>query len=182
MANQFAPKHGAAAGEKTRTYKIWTSMVARCHSKSGKSNPQYGGAGVIVCDKWREFKNFLADMGEASAGMSIDRYPNRDGNYEPGNCRWATRQEQSENRRNVVWIEFNGQRLTPVGWARLLELDAGTIRYRLKRNWSVRQVLGVDPPPAMATYARTREHRAAMSALATTRLARKKSDRGGRDE
>lgn len=83
----------------TRTYRIWCAMRARCQYPSINGYADYGGRGITVCDRWREdFRNFLADMGECPPGLSIDRVDN-DGNYEPGNCRWATSLEQRRNQR-----------------------------------------------------------------------------------
>jgi hypothetical protein len=83
--------HGMAG---TRTYQSWCSMIARCGS-----HPDYAGRGIKVCARWRTFANFLADMGERPEGLTLDRYPDNDGNYRPGNCRWATPKQQAENRR-----------------------------------------------------------------------------------
>jgi hypothetical protein len=80
-------------------YKTWKDMRRRCANSNHKDYPRYGGRGIKVCDRWRDsFANFYADMGARPAGTTLDRYPNGDGNYEPSNCRWATRLEQSQNR------------------------------------------------------------------------------------
>ena len=75
-------------------------MIQRATNPAAPSFKYVGGRGLTVCERWRTFANFLADMGEKPAGLSIDRIDN-DGNYEPGNCRWATPAEQVANRRNT---------------------------------------------------------------------------------
>jgi hypothetical protein len=95
--------HGHAQGDTpSPTYKTWRGMLSRCYNEKNASYPNYGGKGVTVCARWREaFDNFLEDIGPRPPGTTLDRFPNRNGNYEPGNCRWATRLEQGRNRDDV---------------------------------------------------------------------------------
>ena len=89
----------ARKGKRTRTYRAWDNMLSRCYRKSYRQYDDYGGRGIVVCERWRKsFDNFLADMGEAPAGKSLDR-EKVDGNYTPDNCRWATGTEQARNKR-----------------------------------------------------------------------------------
>lgn len=91
-------KHGLY---RTPEYMSWRNMISRCTNRHHPSWRHYGGRGITICDSWRkDFSCFYADMGERPPGKSLDRYPNNDGNYEPGNCRWATRREQLINSRN----------------------------------------------------------------------------------
>lgn len=93
--------HGHARA-RSATYNTWDSMVQRTTNPRNPNWPYYGGRGITVCDRWRTFASFLADMGERPAGLTLDRVDN-DRGYEPGNCRWATKSEQQRNqrRRNV---------------------------------------------------------------------------------
>ena len=88
------------------SYQSWSAMKRRCYAPNATKYPQYGAKGITVCDRWLDkdtgFQNFLEDMGERPPGTTLDRYPNRNGNYEPCNCRWGTPKQQSRNRDDVL--------------------------------------------------------------------------------
>lgn len=142
-------KHGhKIGGVGSPTYDTWRGMRSRCSNPNDGGWEAYGGRGITVCDRWADFRNFLADMGERpSRDHEIDRKDN-DGNYEPGNCRWATNKRNARNRRN------NRQVLTPRGVMLLCEaaevfgVDYGTLHWRLARRWPPERAFarpGVNP-------------------------------------
>lgn len=127
---------------KHQCYQVWYAMMRRCHDpKEPAYFKGYGERGIVVCDRWHNFENFLADMGERpSSDLSIDRI-DTNGNYEPSNCRWATREEQNRNRRDNVYIELDGVRMIIKDWATALKTSANVIRGRIKSGWSIRDSL-----------------------------------------
>ncbi len=98
--------HGhARRGAESPEYRSWQAMKNRCTNKRLKAWKNYGGRGISVCARWaNSFENFLSDMGPRPEGTSLDRFPDNDGNYEPGNCRWATRKQQQANKRRRTYV------------------------------------------------------------------------------
>lgn len=134
--------HGACVDRhRTPEYRAWKGIRERCERSNSASYARYGGRGIRVCDRWRSFELFLADMGHRpTPDHSVEREDN-DGHYEPGNCRWATRLEQARNRRNNRFVECGTVRLTVSEWAGLTKLAPGTIIARLDRGWSPQRTL-----------------------------------------
>lgn len=124
----------------TRTYSIWKGMRRRCNNSNDTRFSSYGGAGISVCDRWRLYQNFLTDMGECPPRCSIDRFPNGKGNYEPGNCRWASPKQQSQNSSRAKKITFRGETLCIRDWEKSLGLSCGALWHRLKR-WPLEKAL-----------------------------------------
>jgi hypothetical protein len=132
--------HGACG---TPAYLAWQNMLARCNRPANPNYAQYGGRGIMVCERWSDFAAFLADMGpRPSTKHSIDRIDN-DGHYEPGNCRWATKLVQTNNTRSNHFLEYGGKRLTIAQWARETSLTVEAIRRRIRRGWPISLALTV---------------------------------------
>lgn len=127
-------------------YKTWKRMMWRCYSTSATHFHYYGGRGIRVCQRWMDFRLFLTDMESGySSGLSIDRIdPN--GNYMPSNCRWATQQTQSINKRNVRFIAIHGEKVALVDLARQKGLCPETIVFRLKKG--IPQYEAIETPAA----------------------------------
>lgn len=134
--------HGhARVGKRSSEHNIWCKMIERCTKPTDPAFKWYGARGISVCERWRDYSNFFSDMGpRPSTSHTLDRI-DCDGNYCPENCRWATWEEQQNNRRNNRIIEINGEALTMAQWSERLGLSDGALRYRLKHGWSGEQLL-----------------------------------------
>lgn len=139
--NRQSAKHGLS-GSGTR--KSWEAMVRRCTNSDDKDFPRYGGRGISVCERWLSFEAFVADMGVRPDGLTIGRIDN-DGNYEPGNCRWETFDEQNNNRRSNRSVTFDGRTQTIAQWAREAGISRALLRYRLNAGWSLQDALNTKP-------------------------------------
>jgi len=139
-----ALRHGHSIGKETPTYRTWSKMIWRCNTKTGKSWNLYGQRGIKVCDRWKLFENFLADMGERPDGMTLDRFPDQNGNYEPKNCRWATPKQQAQNRRGNIFVEYQGERLVIAEACRRANIRRGLVMRRIEIGWNIQ--LAFDTP------------------------------------
>jgi hypothetical protein len=128
-------------------YLIWQGMIQRCTNRRHITFGRYGGRGIKVCARWMgSFEAFFEDMGpKPSPSHSLDRYPDRDGNYEPGNVRWATSKEQTRNTRRNHWITYRGETLSMIEWAERLGMSYHLIRNRLKCGWGVEETMETPP-------------------------------------
>lgn len=120
----------------TPEYRAWIKIHQRCENPRDKNYSDYGGRGITVSPDWRTFETFFAAVGARPSPLhTLDRVRNNEGYY-PGNVRWATRKEQSRNRRTSWFIVALGQRRTMGAWAELSGIPYGTIKQRLKMGWT----------------------------------------------
>lgn len=130
-------KHGFARnGVKVPEYKTWEGMRRRCENSADKSFPHYGGKGISVCDRWKDFQVFLSDIEpRPSPRHSLDRI-DVNGNYEPSNCRWATASQQCRNKTTNRFIVFNGKPMTLVKASEKSGIPYKTLKSRLQKGWT----------------------------------------------
>lgn len=141
LPNWKAP-HKTHGMTKSTEHIIWAGMKARCCNPNDPEFHNYGARGIGICDKWRDsFEAFLADMGpRPSRKHTLDRRNNELG-YSPDNCRWATRDEQCNNRRGNVTLTHAGETLTVAQWSRRIGLSTTAIHQRIRLGWSIDRVL-----------------------------------------
>jgi hypothetical protein len=138
---------------KLKAYAVWNGMIQRCTNKNLKGFMLYGGRGISVCERWRKsFADFLFDMGDRPSNRhSIERIDNN-GNYEPGNCCWATAKEQSLNQRRSRLIEFKGETLNLCVWATRYGMSDGLLWSRLNAGWNMADALEIPPKKGRNQY------------------------------
>lgn len=133
VLSQLFTKHGCRKN-RTSEYNIWASLLQRCENKKNHAYDSYGGRGIKVYKAWKQFGNFLKDMGvRPSKKHSIERI-NNDGNYEPSNCKWATKTEQANNRKSNIFYEYNGEKHSIAEWARIYNINHATLLYRYNKG------------------------------------------------
>lgn len=138
-SNSTRELHGMSG---SRTYESWGQMFKRCGNPKHSSHVRYGGRGISVCARWKSFTAFLEDMGERPEGTSLERIDNN-GNYEPGNCRWATKKEQQRNMRSNRLLTHNGRTMCIAEWAETAGISALTLHSRLNIGWTIDEALSI---------------------------------------
>lgn len=137
---EVCTKHGQS---KTKLYKNYHAMKNRCYNKHNTAYKHYGARGIVVCDEWllnyKTFYDWAMDNGYKE-GLTIDRI-DVNGNYEPTNCRWVDQETQQNNKRNNIYITYNGKTQTLMQWANELNLTYACIKHRYERGWSKKEIL-----------------------------------------
>jgi hypothetical protein len=144
-------RHGGAAGKKSGEYQVWSQMKHRCENPDANGFANYGGRGIKVCERWKGedgFINFVADMGaRPSLSYTLDRFPNNDGDYEPGNCRWATSKEQSRNKRSNHLLTYDGETRCLTEWSEITGIFLGTLAMRVRLGWDAESIVNTPVNP-----------------------------------
>lgn len=125
---------------KTPIYWLWMGMKERCRNPNHIVFKRYGANGIKVCERWKSFENFYADMGDKPKGKTLDRV-NNDGDYSPDNCKWSSYKEQANNRSNSISLELNGKRMSLLRWAEKIGIKPDTLYKRVDKGWPVEKVL-----------------------------------------
>lgn len=129
--------HGLSEHE---LYDTWKNMMDRCYTPTHRSYPHYGARGIEVWSGWHDVRAFIRDMAPRPRGYTLDRIDNN-GNYGPGNCRWASKETQANNTSLNHNLTYRGATRTLAQWSRIMGLLESTIRERIKAGWSVEKAL-----------------------------------------
>ena len=130
-------KHGMCH---TRVYRKWASMKTRCLNKNRRHYKNYGGRGITICDEWMDFQNFYRDMGECPSGLTLERIDNDKG-YCKSNCKWATSEEQVNNKRTNHFLTYKGKTQTAKQWSEELGISYNVIRQRIYKGFNTYRIL-----------------------------------------
>ena len=137
-------KHGDAVhtGKKLRLYNIWQGMIARCEKPYANGFSHYGGCGIRVCDEWHDYAVFRkwSFLNGYNDTLTIDRI-NGNGNYEPSNCRWATRKEQARNTSQVLKLSYKGETIGTDAISALAGVSTDLVRARIARGWTMERIV-----------------------------------------
>ena len=134
-------KHGhTSRTHRPAVYMVWSAMLARCSNQNHPSYKDYGGRGISVCDRWKSFEAFMADMGHPAAGETLERIDNN-GNYESSNCQWTSRKAQARNRRSNHIVVLCGEPMTLADAVDRSNVKYNTVLYRLRRGWSIEDAI-----------------------------------------
>lgn len=139
-------RHGQSRNRQlTAEYRAWCHAIGRCENPNDGAYSNYGGRGISVCQRWRNsFEAFYEDMGPRPPATSIDRI-DVNGNYEPGNCRWATKHTQDRNRRTNRMLTLGSETMCLKDWAIKLGMQRTSLERRLAKGWSVEEALTIPP-------------------------------------
>lgn len=126
---------------KTETYTSWQAMINRCNDVKHEAYHNYGGRGIKVCERWlTSFANFYEDMGERPSEYTLDRI-HVNGDYEPGNCKWSSKKEQSWNKRNNRYVKYAGKTMNLYEWSEILNMNYAALWHKCnKSNWDTEKV------------------------------------------
>ena len=150
FGHRYSEKYHELPLEDFPEYKIWLGIKQRCYNPKAPAYKYYGALHVRMCKAWRDdFWTFLSDMRcRPSEQHSVDRYPDPFGDYEPGNCRWATATEQARNKRNTVFVEADGKRMSLTDYCEAIDLSSELVRLRMHKGWSIEEAVSVRPRPS----------------------------------
>lgn len=141
--NGLHARHGMM---NTKVYRVWQSMKTRCLNQNDPNYAKYGAKGITVCERWKKFTNFLNDMGHPKPGHQIDRIDNSKG-YSPENCRWATPQENAQNKSSNHLLTYMGETKCLTQWARELGIPQPRVSRRIQAGWPVEIALSTKRLP-----------------------------------
>ena len=139
-----------------RTYNTWVNLFGRCENPNNPAYKWYGGRGIKVCERWRDFGSFVSDMGFRPEGLTLNRKDN-DGHYEPSNCEWADAYDQQRNKSSNVLLVYLGETKTIQAWSEILDIPATRLAQRKRAGFSDKECIehSVDPGRSpMEVYAR----------------------------